>query len=117
MAFITFTGVSFASNGNTTINSTVISIEETTPLCIAISKGEFELVKKFVEYGIDINEESNGMTPLMMAARYNKVEIINFLISKGANFKTKDENGLTALRHAERSNAKEAIELLKSLVK
>ena len=106
IALISFTNFSFATA--TTI------IEETTPLCLAISKGETDLVKKFVEYGIDVNQESNGMTPLMMAARYNKVEIIKLLVSKGADLKTRDENGFTALRYAQLSNAKEAADFLKS---
>jgi ankyrin repeat protein len=110
---ISFSNISFASNGIVGIDTKKIVLDDTTPLCLAISKGEIELVKKFIEYGINVNQESNGMTPLMMAARYNKVEIIKFLLSKGANLKTRDENGFTALRHAERSNAKEAAALLK----
>lgn len=84
-----------------------------TPLCVAISKGELDIVKKFVEYGADVNERSNGMTPLMIAARYNKVEIIKFLLEHGANLNAKDEKGFTALKHAELSSAKEAILILK----
>ena len=112
IALISFTSFSFATA--TTISNTNIVVEETTPLCLAISKGETDLVKKFVEYGIDVNQESNGMTPLMMAARYNKVEIIKLLVSKGADLKTRDENGFTALRYAQLSNAKEVADFLKS---
>lgn len=88
-----------------------------TPLCVAISKGEVDVVKKFIEYGADINETTNGLTPLMYAARYNQVEIIKLLLEKGANIKTKDERGFTALNHAENSKATEAIELLKNYSK
>ena len=84
-----------------------------TPLGTAILKGDLETVKKLVEYGADVNEKSNGMTLLMIAARYNKTEIIKFLLSKGANVNEKDENGFTALKHAELSKAQEAIQLLK----
>jgi ankyrin repeat protein len=84
-----------------------------TPLGTAVFKGDLITVKKFVEYGADVNEKSNGMSLLMIAARYNKVEIIKFLLSKGAHLNDKDENGYTALKHAELSNATEAIELLK----
>jgi ankyrin repeat protein len=111
IALISFTSFSFATT-TATISNTNIVVEETTPLCLAISKGETDLVKKFVEYGIDVNQESNGMTPLMMAARYNKVEIIKLLLSRGADLKTRDENGFTALRYAQLSNAKEAADLL-----
>ena len=83
-----------------------------TPLAVAIVKGDLESVKKFIEYGADINEKSNGMTPLMIAARYNQVEIIKVLLEKGANAKLIDEKGFSALRYAELSNAKQAFDLL-----
>ena len=114
---VSFSNVSFASNGNQNqpSNTIVSTYNDATPLCVAISKGEIEVVKKFVEYGADINEKSNGMTPLMVAARFNNVEIIKYLISKGANVKEKDEKGFTALKYAELSNAREAIAALKGI--
>ncbi|PJJ07912.1 ankyrin repeat protein [Flavobacterium sp. 1] len=115
VALVAFANVSLATNVNTFSNTShgVEFNETVTPLGFAISKGDLETVKKFVEYGADINELSNGMTPLMIAARYNKVEIIKYLLSKGANVNKKDENGFTALKYAELSNANEAIQLLK----
>jgi len=53
--------------------------------CAAIAKGDIETVKKLINLGEDVNRKSNGMTPLMYAARYNRVEILELLISKGAN--------------------------------
>ena len=82
-------------------------------MCNAIVKGDLATVKKFVEYGSDVNELSNGLTPLMLAARYNKVEILKFLMEKGADKKIKDERGNTALNYAEFSKAQEALEFLK----
>ncbi|MFT3796423.1 ankyrin repeat domain-containing protein [Flavobacterium sp.] len=111
-AFIAFSNVSFASNES--FPKTISTVEfSSTPLCVAISKGEVEVVKKFVEYGADVNEMSNDMTPLMVAARYNNVEIIKFLLENGANKDKKNEKGYTALKYATLSNAKEAMELLK----
>lgn len=112
IALLTFTNVALASDAkatSTTITSTYIG----TPLCMAISKGDVEIVKKFIEYGADVHQMSNGMTPLMYAARYNNVEILKLLVANGAKLNVKDEKGNTALDYAERSNATEAIAFLK----
>lgn len=87
------------------------------PLCVAISKGDAATAKKIIEYGGDVNQTYNGMTPLMIAARYNNVEMITVLLEKGANLKAKDEKGNTALKHAELSNAKDAVDFLKAYKK
>ena len=116
VALVAFANVSLASNLNSfsTVKDRVEFNEITVnPFCIAISKGDMESVKKFIEYGVNVNEKSNGMSPLMFAARYNKVEIIKLLLSKGARIDEKDENGFTALKYAELSNANEAVQLLK----
>ncbi len=102
-----------ASVGGGAETTTVIYLN--TPLCVAISKGEVDVVKKFIEYGADVNERSNGMTPLMLAARYNNVDIIKCLLAHGANVKAKDDKGFTALKHAELSNASDAVAYLKSI--
>jgi ankyrin repeat protein len=117
VALVAFTNVSLASNFNSLSNDkiTVSVYEDVSPLCIAISKGDVESVKKIIEYGADVNEKSNGMTPLMFAARYNKVEILKFLVSKGAKITAKDEKGFTALKYAELSNAFDAIQYLKQV--
>ncbi|MCB0446950.1 MAG: ankyrin repeat domain-containing protein, partial [Gelidibacter sp.] len=47
-----------------------------SPLCKSIVKGDIETVKKLIELGVNINEKSNGMTPAMYAARFNKVKIL-----------------------------------------
>ncbi len=114
-ALITATSTLSASNLYSFSNTLheVKSPETASPMSVAISKGDVNIVKKFIEYGADVNEKSNGMTPLMVAARYNKTEIIQLLLSKGAVVNAKSENGFTALKYAELSNANEAVELLK----
>jgi uncharacterized protein len=115
LALVAFANVSFASNSLISSKKLITTIEGVSPLNIAISRGDVQTVIKFIEYGVDVNEESNDMTPLMVAARYNKVEIIKILISNGAYVNAKDKNGFTALKFAELSNANEAIELLKTV--
>ncbi len=116
ITLMAFSSLSFASNANFVGNQKTLKIFNVSPapLSVAISKGEIETVKKFIEYGTDVNEKLNGMTPLMYAARYNKVEIIKYLLLKGADRNIKDSQGFTALKYAELSNAYEAIAVLKS---
>jgi ankyrin repeat protein len=118
ITLMAFSSFSFASNTNFIGNQKTLNIliVSPAPLVVAISKGEIETVKKFIEYGTDVNKKFNGMTPLMYAARYNKVKIIQYLLLKGADLNIKDSQGFTALKHAELSNANEAIAILKSSV-
>ncbi|QBZ99055.1 ankyrin repeat domain-containing protein [Flavobacterium sangjuense] len=115
LALVAFTDVAVASTVSTSTFTTSKEIVNynNTPLCNAIINGDIASVKKFVEYGSDVNELSNGVTPLMFAARYNNVEIIKYLLSKGADKKIKDERGNTALKYAELSKAQEALAFLK----
>lgn len=113
MALLSFTNLALASVTETAPVTSIHSKYIGTPLCMAISKGDVEIVKKFIEYGADIHETSNGMTPLMYAARYNNVEILKLLVANGADIDKKDEKGNTALKYAEISKAKEAAAFLK----
>lgn len=115
LALVMLGNVAFASNENSNVlpETSTYELYDATPLCVAISKGDFELVKKMVEYGADVNDKvQRGMTPLMMAARYKNVEITSFLLSKGAKLTTEDNSGNTALDHAKSVNATEVIQVL-----
>lgn len=88
-----------------------------SPFCISIAKGDFEMVKKMVALGTEVNKPSEGMTPLMYAARYNRIEIIKLLVANGAKINKKNEKGYSAMNYAEQSGAKEAKTLLLELKK
>lgn len=113
LALVAFSNVAEATNASTFTTSTEIVKYGNSPLCNAILKGDLATVKKFVEYGADVNEMSNGLTPLMFAARYNKIEILKYLVEKGADKQIKDERGFTALKYAENSKSTEALAFLK----
>ncbi|WP_289659346.1 ankyrin repeat domain-containing protein [Flavobacterium panacagri] len=116
LALVTFGNVAMASNGVSTLKNPIERTGYTSnPLNVAISKGDLETVKKFIEYGADVNLISEDLTPLMTAARYNKHEIIKVLLANGARPERKNDKGYTALKYAELSNASEAIALLKDL--
>jgi len=58
----------------------------------------------------DINAaDSNGRTPLMYAARYQRLTAVRLLLKHGANTKAKDKGGMTALDLAKSSGNKEII--------
>lgn len=113
LALVAFANVSFASNSNLLNSTENVVFMKPSPLCVAIVKGDFETVKKFIEYGYNVNEVFDDMTPLMFAARYNKVEIIQYLLDKGAEKFKKNEKGYSALNYAEMSKAIDAVALLK----
>ncbi|QSB24987.1 ankyrin repeat domain-containing protein [Flavobacterium sp. CLA17] len=116
LALVTFANVSMASNQKAIVNEQVeLSLYDSTPLNVAVSKGDVEVVKKFIEYGANVNEKSGDMSPLMTAARYNRVEIIKLLLASGARPSDKNEQGYTALKYAQLSNATDAIAILKDL--
>ncbi|MBD3583089.1 ankyrin repeat domain-containing protein [Flavobacterium selenitireducens] len=115
LALASFANVAMANEITTSVNpitTSEVKLVGGTPLCNAISKGELDFVKKMVEYGADVNEKSNGMTPLMVAARYNQIEIAKFLLSKGASTRDKSENGFTAQKWAEATGNKEVADLI-----
>ncbi len=111
--------MSFATNVEMTADShnydlTNVKVK-VNPFCMAIVKGDLEAVNKMIELGSDVNQKSEGMTPLMYAARYNRVDIIKVLVKKGANIKARDSKGYNAMKFAKLSNATDAIALLEEL--
>lgn len=109
--------ISFSFSAETCITEKSYTDDLTTvtvnPFCMAIVKGDADTVKKLIELGSDVNEKSEGMTPLMYAARYNRVDIMKLLIKNGAKIKTRDGKGYTAMKFAKIANAEEAVALLK----
>ena len=92
-------------------NVSVFNTEVST-FCKLITKGDIEAVKSMIEAGTNINQKSVGMTPLMYAARYNRVEIVSLLITHGADLKTKSNRGFTALEYAEMSKAHDTYKII-----
>ena len=86
-----------------------------TPFCLSIVKGDFETVKKLIDLGADVNATSNGMTPAMYAAKYNRTNILELLVKHGAELKKKSEKGLSAMDYAKKSNAKDTLAYMKSI--
>ena len=109
---INATDSSFETN---TENIEIVKIYELSSFCKLIQMGDYEAVKALIKSGEDVNKKSNGLTPLMFAARHNKAKIAKLLIDNGAKLKTKSDKGgkLTALQMAERSKAIDTIKVIK----
>jgi ankyrin repeat protein len=80
--------------------------------CISIAKGDMETVKKLLELGEDVNQKSDGMTPAMYAAKYNRTDILMLLIAHGADLKVKSIKKMTALEYAQLHGAKDAYAII-----
>ncbi|WP_108112929.1 ankyrin repeat domain-containing protein [Kordia periserrulae] len=95
----------------------VTNVTKVNSFCIAIAKGDFETVKKMIQFGENVNKISNGKTPLMYAARFNRVEIIKLLLENGAKVDIKDNQGHTAVDYAKISKALDAKKVLENASK
>lgn len=76
--------------------------------------------KKLLENGADVDESflsgpAEGYTCLMMAARNQRPDIVEFLADNGANVNAKAANGNTPLSLAQEEEDQKMIELLKQL--
>lgn len=105
------------TNSFTNLEEVTTVAIEVNPFCKSISKNDMETVKKLINMGENVNKFSGGMSPLMYAARYNRVEMIKLLVENGAKIKARDAKGNNAIEHAKRSGAKEAEALLRELNK
>uniref|UniRef100_A0A669C1I4 Ankyrin 1 n=1 Tax=Oreochromis niloticus TaxID=8128 RepID=A0A669C1I4_ORENI len=69
-----------------------------TALHIAALAGQEQVVQELVNYGANVNAQSQkGFTPLYMAAQENHLEVVKFLLENGANQSIPTEVPLTSL--------------------
>lgn len=118
--FVCLLAFSVSTNAATTeptkeTTSTITMRYKLNAFCKLIQMGNYEAVKSLIATGEDVNKKSNGLTPLMFAARHNKAKIAKLLIDSGAKIDIKSDKGakMTALEIAERSKAVDVIKVLK----
>ncbi|MBP0904480.1 ankyrin repeat domain-containing protein [Mariniflexile gromovii] len=93
-------------------NHNVVKAFKVNSFCVSIAKGDIETVKKLLSLGEDVNQKSNGMTPVMYAAKYNRTEILQLLIAKGADLKAKSDKEKTAADYAKLHGATDAYAII-----
>ena len=81
--------------------------------CVSIALGDIDTVMKLLSLGEDVNQTSNGMTPAMYAAKFNRTEILELLIIHGADLKAKNSKKMTAAKYAEIHGATDAVLIIK----
>lgn len=109
------TNVSNASNNKLVVKDLIDSPDyEVSSLHYAVCAGDIESVKKLIAYGANLNKVIRDMSPLMLAARFNKFEIVEILLASGANPRIENEKGLRAIHYAEYAKATESIAMLKN---
>lgn len=83
----------------------------------AAMRGDLDIAADLLEHGARINFSagSEGKTALYYAVIHNRIEMIKFLVEKGADIDAKDQMGKTVLKHAEENQKEEAIAIIKSI--
>ena len=91
------------------------------PLCIAASTGNVELVKFYVEKGVNVNipeKQYPGQSPLYLAAEVEdeaiSLDAVKFLVSKGANVNFIDSSCEPLISRQAEMGRYEAVDLLLS---
>ena len=104
----------------TPVNSTVIyevgAFFKVNSFCVSIAKGDLETVQKLISRGADVNAKSNGMTPIMYAAKFNRTDILELLIIHGADLKAKSDKKMTALKYAQIHGANDAEVIIENAI-
>ncbi|WP_028694677.1 ankyrin repeat domain-containing protein [Pseudomonas cremoricolorata] len=86
------------------------------PIAGAAFKGDLPMIRLLVENGVPVDAAAqDGRTALMLAAMFNRGEILEYLLAEGADPTHRDARGATALVAAQTMGAVEAVERLQAL--
>lgn len=79
-----------------------------TALGAAAFKGDVQVVQQLLDHGAQPDSPPGGRTALMIAAMFNRLDIMAMLCRRGAKPWAHGPDGLTALRASEKMGAQEA---------
>lgn len=64
----------------------------------AVKNGDLDKVKESVEaQKLDVNAPIDGRSPLHLAADYGQLEVMQYLVDKGANVNASDKHGISVI--------------------
>jgi ankyrin repeat protein len=88
-----------------------------TPIMIAAWSGRVDEVSMLVENGACVNQQDkgNGFTALIKAVFNNNIDVVKYLLSKGADATVSSFERKTALDYAYEKNHQEIIKILKGI--
>ena len=87
--------------------------QEIMSLIFAASAGDLDEIRRFHSIGLDLNQgDYDGRTALHLAAAENQLEVVQYLITNGANTTPKDRWGKTPLSDAKKGKYNSIIEIL-----
>ena len=91
---------------------TDVWIESGTPLHNAVAQGYRNMVELLLAHKADVNPDSEDHTPLTLAARYPRADMVKMLLERGADLNARGAMGNTALHWALESGSEEIVGLL-----
>ncbi len=84
-----------------------------TALLWCIDQGDTEYVRLLLEAGVDPNiDDTQGMSPLALAARKEQPEFVKWLIDAGADINAVGDMEYTALHRAVHANSSDSLKIL-----
>lgn len=88
-----------------------------SPILMAASKGQFQILKYLVEHGADINytHPITKMNAFHHAAFDGRADIVKFLASKGADINKRMKGGVSIIRVVKENGDTKMVDLLLSL--
>ena len=89
---------------NQLVENVVKKHDAASLLHLAAKTGNAQHLQRLLDNGGDVDlvspETENGATPLMLAARFNVVDVVEFLVERGASLEKHDNQGYFPIHHA-----------------
>jgi ankyrin repeat protein len=94
----------------------VTNSEGLSVIDLAIKFHRIDILDLCKARGMDFNKtkRKSGMTPLMLAAAFNDVEILKYLLKEGVNKEAVDKRGMSALDYAKKMRNQKAQDILEN---